>query len=197
MILALVAFLSISLNIPVLELTRDPSATKEVSSIIGILSNLGILLWCATVSICLFSAIFLIRLKQWKGAWLLGGSAVLTIFLLIDDLFMFHDYLSESGGWFGEKKYYLVLTSVTALFFWSQRKTIFNTNYLRLLLALAFFASSLLIDTLLADQLEAVIGQWMYFVEDGLKWLGISCWLSYYGTVSFNFITENLKSPFN
>jgi hypothetical protein len=37
-------------------MTNDTAAIARIHPIAGILSNLGVLLWCASASICLFAA---------------------------------------------------------------------------------------------------------------------------------------------
>jgi len=57
----------------------------------GVLSNLGIILWCAAASVCLFSAITLHQKKSDVGAGFLYYSAFLSAYLLFDDFFQIHE----------------------------------------------------------------------------------------------------------
>ena len=56
-LLALLAVVLVSkqAEIPIYKFTRDPSAIAGISSFAGIVSNLGVLLWCASAAISLFS----------------------------------------------------------------------------------------------------------------------------------------------
>jgi hypothetical protein len=193
LILALITIISKVSNVNIYELTRDPASTADISPIIGVLSSLGILLWGATGSICFFSAFILRKVISKKIIWFLLSSAFLTTYLLFDDLFLFHEYLSESNFWLGEKKLYLILAIITFAYLFVFKRIILETRYIFLLLAFGFFGGSLFVDAIIADYLESFLGTWMYFIEDGLKWLGIACWLSYFVYTSHQLFVSRLK----
>jgi hypothetical protein len=192
-ILALIAIISKVLNWEIHELTRDPASSAGISPIIGLLSNLGILLWCAAGSICFFSALTLRKVISRKTIWFLLSSTFLTMYLLFDDLFLFHEYLSESDFWLGEKKLYLILAIIAFVYLFVFKQIILKTRYIFLLLAFGFFGASLFVDAILADYLESFLGSWMYFVEDGFKWLGITFWLNYFVYTSHQLFISCLK----
>ena len=54
--LCVLAWISSTTGVPVSNLTRDPLAVMGAPVYTGLLSNLGILLWCATAAITLFGA---------------------------------------------------------------------------------------------------------------------------------------------
>jgi len=80
-------------NIPLEQITGDPAVIFSAHPFTGIISNIGVLLWCATTSICLFSGLFLLSFENKKEAVFLISSGVFSFILLIDDFFMFHDYI--------------------------------------------------------------------------------------------------------
>ena len=70
--------------------TRDPSTLYKFHPFAGILSNLGILFWACTMAICLFAYAALTDKKS-RTARLILYSGLFTGWLMLDDLFLFHD----------------------------------------------------------------------------------------------------------
>lgn len=64
MLLCSAVVVSQTQNISISQLARDPVSLMDVHPFTGILSNLGILLWCMSASICLFSSLPLIELEK-------------------------------------------------------------------------------------------------------------------------------------
>ena len=62
--LVLVALASLYLDISVVDLTRDIAVVAGVHPLTGMVSNIGILLWCAAAAICLFSSSVLRHRKR-------------------------------------------------------------------------------------------------------------------------------------
>jgi hypothetical protein len=77
-------------------MTRDIAAIAKIHPLSGFLSNLGILLWCAAASICSFAAMTLRKIKPRDIFWFLLSSAVLSAYLMFDDLFQFHEELAPT-----------------------------------------------------------------------------------------------------
>ncbi len=98
---AILALLALTLasqlaGIPISYFTRDPSAIMGVPFYIGLLSNSGILLWCSSAAISLFSFIvFRGVVKNTEFASFFLFSSVLTIILLFDDFFLLQTYLKR------------------------------------------------------------------------------------------------------
>ena len=70
----------------IVDLTRDPTSALGGPPYIGFLSQLGVLLWTASASVCLFSAYVLSKGRdplQLKSFLLWSG--ILTVFLTLDD----------------------------------------------------------------------------------------------------------------
>jgi hypothetical protein len=168
--------------IPIEALTRDPLAILDKPFYLGALSSIGILFWCASAAFCLFSFLVLKQRRQGRDfANFFLASSGITLFLLLDDLFLIHEQifpiylnLSENlvlGG------HVVILLSYLICF----RKIILRTEFLILLAALGFFALSILADldmialppTSVREGIEALL-------EDGLKLLGIATWCTYF-----------------
>ena len=68
-------------------------------------------------------------------------------------------------------------------------RLIWRARFGALFLAFAFLALSVVVDTILVSWLSE-IGDWIYLLEDGAKWLGIAFWCSYFVRVSYAFVVE-------
>lgn len=160
-------------RIPLSSFTRDMAAIAHVHPLIGIVSNVGILLWCATAVICLFSRSLLHHQGLHAEARFLLWAGLITLVLLADDLFMIHEYIAPVHFHLNEK---LVLASYACgagAYLMSHRRLILATDYQLLAAAMAFFTVSMVVDFLDARG-------WWAVSEDGFKILGIASWLGYH-----------------
>jgi len=172
-LLLLVAIAALSPQITVASLTRDMAATAKVHPLTGVVSNVGILLWCATAAICLFSSNLLRQRGAHRAAGFLLWSGLMTAGLLVDDFFMFHEYLAPVHLGIDEKVVLLGYVCITAVYLLQHRRLILEADYRLLVTALVLFIGSMMID--LAD-----VGGWWNLAEDGCKLLGIASWLGYH-----------------
>jgi hypothetical protein len=195
-ILLSVAFASSQTGVSLALFTRDPSAVYTldladaktdllIRPFIGVVSNVGVLLWTASATICLFgSAVLRHSLDKPRFSTFLLCAGLLTTLLTLDDFFLLHETvfprilgLSETvlfvayGG--------LVLGGVITF-----RKCILETEYLLLFISLGFFGLSLFVDAL-QKLIERTFGDWRILLEDGFKLLGIVGWLGYFSRCSF------------
>ena len=173
-LLLFVALIGEYFHIPVSKFTRDPTHILNGHPFTGAISNIGILFWCATAAICFFSALI-----HWKNTKPLNSkfllfSGLITLFLLLDDLFMFHEiifpkylHIPEFAVYSG----YLALISIYLLKF---KENILKTEYTLLYMALAFFALSMISDVFLLQE------DMVYLVEDGFKLFGIVTWFLFF-----------------
>ena len=85
-------------NINYSYMTRDVSVLGNVNPFAGFLSSFGILLWAATSAICIFTSV-IIKTQKFELLFFLS-SGLLTLYLLIDDLFLIHEQFESffSGG---------------------------------------------------------------------------------------------------
>jgi hypothetical protein len=172
-LLALVTIAAFSWQIPLSRLTRDMASIANVHPLIGVVSNVGILLWCATAVICLFGRNLLRQQGLHAEARFLMWAGLLTLVLLVDDLFMIHEYIAPVHFHVSEK---LVLASYacgTGAYLLSHRRLILASNYSMLAAAMVLFTASMLVD--IADGRG-----WWRLGEDGFKILGIASWLGYH-----------------
>ena len=157
--------------VPPVFLLRDPANVADYPFYIGLLSNIGVLLWGASAAICLFTAR---AIRGRVEAAYLAAAGLLTTLLTVDDLFLLHEDALPIYLHIPERLVlgsYVVLTLVFLLRF---ARLILRTDYLPLLFALGFFAVSAVVDVWFSRQ------SWAFWVEDGLKLLGIVSWLMYF-----------------
>jgi len=187
--LAAMALAGVLFQVDMDVMTRDVTATANVHPLTGILSNLGILLWCAAASICAFAAVTLRNVKPGEAFRFLLCSALLSAYLLLDDFFLFHDELAPRYLGVDEKLVYAALGIAVSAYLIAFWRVILQTHFAVLLLALGFLGIAVVMDALLEPWLRR-LGHWEYFVEDGAKWLGIAAWCSYYVRTSYQLVAR-------
>lgn len=166
-------------------LTDDPAAITNQPFYLGAFAHLGILLWCATATISFFTfALLKDVVNQSQSRRFFLSSGMITILLLLDDLFLLHENVLPNIFGIPQKLVYVIYAIIVAFYLIKFSKLIFKTNFIPLLLALALFAISIFNDqlTFFAEynkDLHTV-------VEDGSKLLGIYCWLIYFAVGSLD-----------
>jgi hypothetical protein len=186
----LIWLLTENTKISIYELVADPAEVGNLAPYTGLVSIIGVLLWCGAVSICFFSAYLLRISKKTNPKWQLFflASAYIMLWLLIDDIFQLHENFSTLL--FGaeanivqtnrplqhllETILFVIYGSLFTLYIFYFRKLIYQTDLLGLILALLFFAISIVIDILF----EGMKGD--FILEEGFKLLGIISLLTYY-----------------
>lgn len=182
---ALLALLALALGsrlagISISYFTRDPSAIMGAPFYIGLLSNLGILLWCSAAVICLFSFIIfrgVVKHAEFSSFFLF--SSVLTAILLFDDLFLIHESVFPQYLNIPEKLFYVSYVIALIAYLARFRKTILKTEFLLLLLALNFFGLSIITD-LFQQTFHLLRPGLANLIEDFSKFLGILSWCTYF-----------------
>ena len=185
--LVAIAFVGVFYHVPMASLTRDIAAIADIHPLTGVLSNLGVLLWCMAGSICAFAAMIVRSVEPRKHYLFLLSSAFLLTYLMLDDFFQIHDELAGRYLGVNEKIIYALLGISVFSYFVYFRNIILKTNVIVFLLALIFLALSLMMDAILVPYFLR-LGDWEYFIEDGAKWLGIVFWCSYFVETSFQFV---------
>ncbi|WP_413160869.1 hypothetical protein ACL6C3_20380 [Capilliphycus salinus ALCB114379] len=170
-------------QIPVHVLTRDIFADLEAPVYTGLISNLGILTWCCSAVVCLFT-FFVIQpstgtAKKIKNC--LGWFGLISAWMMLDDFLMLHERVIPTRLGFPEKGV-IILTLGWVIFhvFHYRNLILKRTNFPILGLAFLFFASSLLIDRLPFEVDYIGSESNLYFIlEDGSKLMGIATWCFY------------------
>jgi hypothetical protein len=162
-------------GVPPALMTRDALQILEARVYVGFVSSLGILLWTMGATASLLTAFAFRGSPAPKESLRFHlGFGLFTAFLLLDDLYLFHDKIfpyftrlpqSVVAGSYG--------LAVLALIF-RFRSVILKTPWLLLAISLACLGLSAAMDFILPD-LDRYV-----FVEDWFKFLGILCWASYF-----------------
>lgn len=170
-------------NVSIEHLTRDIAATTKVSPFYGVISNVGILLWCASASICLFGFVVLQKLKNHvylksniRSFLLFSG--LITLFIMFDDLLMLHEEVFPNLN-VPETIVYLGYAGILAFYILKFRKTILKTEWTIFVLGFLFLGASISLD------LIPIEGSKITLLEDGFKLLGIAGWFSYFVRLCF------------
>lgn len=169
-------------------LTRDVAAITGVNPFTGIISNLGILIWCAAAAICLFGSLILRGEKPAQSIFL-TYSGYLTAALMFDDLFEFHESLAHHYLGIDQSVVIIIYIAATMSYLFYFRRAILESDYFFFITALFLFAVSVSVDQILEPWLEAM-GSWMFLLEDGSKFIGIISWCAYFLQISFNYVVS-------
>ncbi len=183
-LLSVVILLGMEFNIELDHFTQDPSAITQSPFYIGFFSNVGIMLWCASAVVCLFSWRMIppLQTSQSLRRYLLA-SALLSTLLLFDDLFQMHEEIFPVYFGIPENAVYVIYINLALLYTVIHRETLKHSEYILLILAALLIGISTIIDTMpmpIPDD---------SFLEDTFKLFGIVSWSLYY----FRFCSAELK----
>jgi hypothetical protein len=155
---------------------RDLAQTCGYPLGVGLLSNLGYLLWMATAAICLFTAFSRLGGVAGRPRQLLLAGGAFSLLLCLDDMFLLHDrYISPNV-------LYLAYALFALLILFRFRPLVLRLGGPVFLVAVLLLGGSLVIDkiqTLLPFAYNDV-----QLVEEGLKFLGIASWLHFWWRAS-------------
>lgn len=178
-------------GIPIEIFTRDPAviATSETiipfiddyhNPFLGIISQIGILFWCISASLCLFCSVIIVQKKSswYNYAYFLRFFGLITLILLLDDLFLLHESIFPQILKTPEELIYFCYVVTVIIGLIKYKKIILQTNWIVFLLSLIFFSFSMIIDKI--NFFTYSVGLTI-LLEDGFKLLGIVSWLCYFG----------------
>ncbi len=175
--------------------TRDTNAVAGTHPFVGLVSNIGIIIWTITAAICLFSGIFLFFCSSKKRfSKFLIFSGFITMLLMLDDFFQLHEVIYRF--YFGIDEvvifaiYFILMVSDMIIF----RQTIHETEFTILLSACGFFILSLLVDHYQSWFTEILGSGLRILLEDGFKLFGIAGWFGYFAHCSY-LVLKNLIKP--
>jgi hypothetical protein len=173
LILSPLLLVKFATSLPPKHLLRDAHQVMGAPFYIGLYSNLGILLWCAATTLCLFTS-FLLRpkIKEKETSSFLFFFGIFTGLLLVDDFFMVHEKVLPRIFGMAEESvmiFYLIVLLICIQKFW---KTILKSDWRPFILAFGFFGISIFLDS---ERFE----EWMVW-EDVMKLFGIVSWFVYF-----------------
>lgn len=156
------------------DLSRDPAAVAELPVYVGALAYLAFIGWAVGFGAAVTGLLVARRLARRRRALMLGFAAALSLWLLLDDMFEFHESVGPRIG-IPEKITYLSYVVALAAWLWFFRKEIRDSDWLVLVAGLAFFGVSAGL-----DELNIGSAGTEAYVEDILKMLGTWLWGAYF-----------------
>ncbi len=185
-------------KVPIFHLMGDPAKIADWPFYIGMVTKFGILLWCATAAICLFTSLYLKPLNpSLKHQRFLLASGVITTILLVDDSFQLHEEVFPTYLGIPEKIFYLGYVIIVALYLAKFHKIIRKTQSLIFLgLALGFFTLSIFLDMrFIIDLVESgvIYDRDRALLENGFKLLGIVSWFTYFSLTCKEQIQQGIQ----
>jgi hypothetical protein len=164
---------------PISVLVRDIFATADIPSYTGFFSNLGVMVWCMTATVCFFTILILRNQikKSIRNFLIYAGS--LSVMFMLDDFFLLHErYYSRIVH---ETKVYLIYLIMLAVFLLTFRRIIIQSEFIFLILTILFWGFSVGLDAIesILYNNPDLTPQLFYLVEDGSKLLGIVSWAIY------------------
>ena len=179
---------------------KDPLDITGGHPFFGIMSNIGVIVWSFSVAICFFSYFLLKTSKKYHdvlGFIMFGG--FISLVLLLDDLFMLHEIIYLRYFGVGEEIVFSFYGMMMFFYLVKFRKILVKTEFIFLLLAVFFFALSILADLIPKSLIpKSLIPKslipWYLLFEDGPKFLGIVSWFGYQYSVCFQELQSVAKT---
>ena len=150
---------------------RDLAQTCGYPIGVGMISNIGILLWGATASICLFTSFSEYLNKESSKLLLLGG--IFSSILCIDDLFLLHD------RYVGPDFLNLTYLAISIFLLVRFRRILKIIGLFNLLISILFLGLSVFFDGVI-QQIFNQSYELTQLIEEWFKFLGITCWLNFW-----------------
>ena len=155
---------------------RDLAQTCGFPIGVGMISNIGILLWASSAAISLFVSISKLVEKEISKVLLMGG--IFSTILCVDDFFLLHDrYLGPDFL----NITYLSMTILMLIKFW---KPFYKIGILPIIISLFFLGLSVFFDSIV-QQLLLNNYKLIQLYEECFKFLGIACWMHFWFKASF------------
>ena len=173
--LLIVIIISTSKDIALDTLTKDPTETLNAPFYIGAFSNLGIMLWSGAAVLCIFTAFHIRGIPFYVEDFrFLIISALLTLMLTFDDLFLVHEEVFPKYFNIPENAIILTYINMFIIYLILFRRKILSSEFL--ILGLAFFFIGM---AKVSDLIPLPIKK-DTFLEDAIKLFGIVSWFTYF-----------------
>ena len=198
-VMALLVWAAVSNGVSIEAAVADPHELTRLR-LLGVVSNVGVLLWTVAVATCLVAAVTIDPSgagKRWRTFFVASG--VVTSVLLLDDLFLLHELSDEVVGAFvdfdrtRQQKDILeaaVFTGYAIMFVaygWSFRQELVTAGEERFLIgSMGMFALSLFIDLGGHERIGLDLPDYrsaldvVSLAEEGPKLIGISYYAGFY-----------------
>ena len=154
---------------------RDLAQTCSTPAGVGLLSNLGYLLWLAAAAVALFTSNVGLPNIRGKQKELLACGGWFSLILCIDDMFLLHD------RYIGQTFLYMVYMLFSILIATRYRKQLIAYKGEIFLLAVALLGTSIAVDLLQpVERDQPDVYMFSQLVEEGAKFLGLATWVLYW-----------------
>jgi hypothetical protein len=164
----------------------DPLAAAQTApcchAYFGAMSTLGVFGWAMAAGLCALTAAVLAARGDRQAGFFLAALA-LTALLGLDDALMIHETVGPRLG-VAQNLLLAVYAVLGVVYLWPARRRLFEPGGALLIVAIAGFGVSLGIDVVLSDAQA-----WVAVVEDAAKFVGITAWLMFHGSIAFNALT--------
>ena len=150
---------------------RDLAQTCGYPIGVGMISNIGILLWGAAASICLFTT-FSGKINSDISKLLLLGGAFSGL-LCIDDFFLLHD------RYIGPDFLNLTYLAISILILVRFKKILKKIGLFNLVISILFLGLSIFFDGVI-QQIFNQSYELTQLIEEWFKFIGIVCWLNFW-----------------
>lgn len=176
--LVLIVLFHLLADIEIAHMAQDITTIGGLHPLSGFLSSMGILLWWASACIW-FSAAWLHRqADRGQAAHFAVASGAFSAYLAADDLFLVHERLAPTYLLLPEKAIHLALGLALGWYLVRFRDSLLRPDAMTLIVGFVLLTLSVGIDVL-SPQLDSALNGWAYLIEDGSKWLGITCWFGF------------------
>ena len=166
-----ILYISNFYNIKLSLVVRDLAQTCGYPIGVGMISNIGILFWGAAASICFFTT-FLESINRESSKLLLLG-AIFSSLLCIDDLFLLHD------RYIGPDFLNLTYLAISIFLLVRFRRILKKIGLFNLIISILFLGLSVFFDGVI-QQIFNQNYESTQIIEEGFKFIGIACWLSFW-----------------
>ena len=166
-----ILYLSNLYDIKLSLVVRDLAQTCGYPIGVGMISNIGILLWGAAASICLFTT-FSGKINSDISKLLLLGGAFSGL-LCIDDFFLLHD------RYIGPDFLNLTYLAISILILIRFKKILKKIGLFNLIISILFLGLSIFFDGVI-QQIFNQSYELTQLIEEWFKFLGIVCWLNFW-----------------
>ena len=151
---------------------RDLAQTCSTPAGVGLLSNLGYLLWLGAAAVALFTSHVGLPGIRGKQKELLACGGWFSLILCIDDMFLLHD------RYIGQTFLYMVYMLFSILIATRYRKQLIAYKGEIFLLAVALLGTSIAVDLLQpVERGQPDLYMLSQLIEEGSKFLGIGTWV--------------------
>ena len=150
---------------------RDLAQTCGYPIGVGMISNIGILLWGAAASICLFTTFSGKINSDISKLLLLGGG--FSGLLCIDDFFLLHD------RYIGPDFLNLTYLAISILILVRFKRLLKKIGLFNLVISILFLGLSIFFDGVI-QQIFNQSYELTQLIEEWFKFLGIVCWLNFW-----------------